>query len=750
MLWLFSRFDERSSLWGRKKRAAQWIAATGALALACGGHSDDEPVDADPPRIEAGRSDTSTSPDASIDNAGGSAGSATGGGGGGQGGSTGSGGASGGSGGSAGAMGTGGVDGAGGSTSGSGGASGRAGASGGGGAGASDGSGGTGGRDASIDEGGLKDGAGGFGGFRDEVPPQPCIPGCLPPGGGQYCGTFSDRCGKMLDCGLSCNQPGYTCGGNGQPNICGASPDSGACKRLECSQWGSTFCDVVGDGCGGSMYCGLCHGERDLTCGGGGVPNVCGAPADGSGLCKPSKACSAADTRFCGTIGDGCGNPVECGACPTGEVCGLRKPNVCGFPCRLCAQIPTCESGTTSISGVAVTAALNGAHPLSGARVYIPNLAVGASLPPTKTGAACHRCAAFDEDRVVASTTTAPDGSFTLDKVPAGNGIPLVIEIGKWRRMQSVDVAPCTNNVLPAGTARLPRNHTEGDIPLTAVVTGSHDRLQCLLRKMGVADTEFTNPAGSGRIHLYRANGARIDANTPDVSELFGTMYGSGAYERYDEILLACRGIEAAENAVMRNNMYGYVELGGRIFATHFAHMWLSPDTFNWMGGWSQGANNPPSPFLGTIDTSHARGADLAKWLEQVGALASGTPARISIAAPAAHLQWVDSASGVTSWIGSESPQTSQIATADTPALDASGDKCGRVVFSDFHTPASMSSDATFPSECDSDMTMTPEEKALEFMLLELGACQTPTNPPDTTPVPPPRPPPPPPGPIPP
>jgi hypothetical protein len=36
---------------------------------------------------------------------------------------------------------------------------------------------------------------------------------------GYDCGPASDGCGNLLDCGMCAN--GQTCGGGGQPNICG-------------------------------------------------------------------------------------------------------------------------------------------------------------------------------------------------------------------------------------------------------------------------------------------------------------------------------------------------------------------------------------------------------------------------------------------------------------------------------------------------------------------------------------------------
>src|SRR6185295_8140285 len=44
--------------------------------------------------------------------------------------------------------------------------------------------------------------------------------------------------------------------------------------------------------------------------------------------------------------------------------------------------------------------------------------------------------------------------------------------------------------------------------------TGDVDAMECVLRGMGIAQAEFTVPSGAGRIHMYRANGARMGAAT--------------------------------------------------------------------------------------------------------------------------------------------------------------------------------------------------------------------------------------------
>src|SRR5215470_19026136 len=87
---------------------------------------------------------------------------------------------------------------------------------------------------------------------------------------GKNCGSIADGCGGTLNCG-TCTAP-QTCGGGGVPNVCGAA----ACTPTTCAAQGKN-CGTIADGCGGTLNCGVCTAPQ--TCGGGGVPNVCGAAA---------------------------------------------------------------------------------------------------------------------------------------------------------------------------------------------------------------------------------------------------------------------------------------------------------------------------------------------------------------------------------------------------------------------------------------------------------------------------------------
>ena len=139
---------------------------------------------------------------------------------------------------------------------------------------------------------------------------------------GVNCGAVADGCNGILQCG-TCELRGEICGGGGDPNICGSTSADGGplCSPLTCENQNAA-CGVVGDGCGGTIDCGGCN--ADESCGGGGVPNQCGAPA-----CTP-RTCADVSAN-CGIIGDGCGAVLNCGTCSAPETCGGGgMPSRCG------------------------------------------------------------------------------------------------------------------------------------------------------------------------------------------------------------------------------------------------------------------------------------------------------------------------------------------------------------------------------------------------------------------------------------
>ncbi|MFO0606105.1 MAG: hypothetical protein U0324_23225 [Polyangiales bacterium] len=530
------------------------------------------------------------------------------------------------------------------------------------------------------------------------------------------CGPVSDGCGGLLMCGTCA--AGQTCGAVA-PNRCGVPGSGGsACAPRTCGSLGAN-CGPVSDGCGGLLMCGTCPAGQ--TCGGGGVASQCGAPR-----CVP-RTCAAAGAN-CGPVADGCGGLLSCGTCVAPQTCGGGgRPSVCGSPgggmttcTNLCLRRATCAAGVvTTISGRVVTPARMGPDPLYNAVVYIPNAAVAPFTP----GVSCDRCGSPTSGSPVVSAVTAADGTFTLRDVPVGANIPLVVQIGRWRRQVTIPmVNPCVDNALTTEYTRLPRNRMEGDIPLTAMVTGDVDALECVLRKIGVDDGEFTTPAGGGRIQFYVANGANAGRMTPAAN----TLYNAPAtLARYDMVLFACEGSHIDKDPAAQRNVVNYANAGGRVFATHFSYTWLyNIAPFSSVARWNIRQANPPNPLTGLIDTSFPRGAAFAQWLTLVGAAAGAN--RISITDPRHDVDAV--VAPTARWIYSTTPGTVQHLTFNTPVGAAADAQCGRVLFSDFHVSGARTGGRTFPMEC-SNTPLTAQEKVLEFMLFDLASCVAPDMP---------------------
>jgi len=336
--------------------------------------------------------------------------------------------------------------------------------------------------------------------------------------------------------------------------------------------------------------------------------------------------------------------------------------------------------------------------------------------------------------------------------VPAGDNIPLVIQLGRWRRQIVVPrVEPCQTTALTAEQTRLPRNKSEGDIPLMALSTGRVDLLECVLRKIGIDDAEFTVPSGNGRVHIYRGNGAQIAGN-PNESVL---MASQDTLNRYDMALFACWGGPVGKSAATQARLVQYANAGGRSFITHYNYTWLYQNPA-WMGSAAYQADFKPwpeDPMTATIDQSFPKGMAFAQWLQLVGAQSG--PGQIRIDKPRRDVSAV--VPPTQRWIYNNNYQTVQHLTFNTPVGAAPTSQCGRVLYSDFHvTHAELDEDDTvlFPSECGQDSPLTPQEKVLEFMLFDLASCvapgETPTPPPPSPPPPPPAVPPPAPQPVPP
>ncbi len=338
-----------------------------------------------------------------------------------------------------------------------------------------------------------------------------------------------------------------------------------------------------------------------------------------------------------------------------------------------CLKRVSCPNGgDTTVSGIVYDPA--GKVPLYNALVFVPN----EDLKPITSGPSCDRCDGSSNVYSGAPVTYAQTnykGEFTLHNVPVDDHVPLVVQLGKWRREKmaasngefvqlTVKVAACTSNdYTPTDKhleykdlTRLPKSHNEGNIPKIAITTGALDSMECWPRRMGIDDHEFTTDTicGDGRVHLYK--GADQDNDTmstgtfsrgfngyandqlgfPDAKNLWGLTANAGVLNQYDMVILSCEGSELLQDDnggdnktnASRQNLYNYIANGGRVFASHWHESWfrLLPDSgpsVPAIGGWLDPATAKADQIeyeqTANVKTDFTKGQAFSLWLQAVG-----------------------------------------------------------------------------------------------------------------------------------
>jgi hypothetical protein len=414
--------------------------------------------------------------------------------------------------------------------------------------------------------------------------------------------------------------------------------------------------------------------------------------------------------------------------------------------------VSSCPSGgETALSGTVYDPA--GKNPLYGIVVYVP------SEPPAamSTGASCYSCNSLYTGNPIAYAVTDSAGKFTIHGVPDGANIPLVVQVGKWRMQYTLpNVKACQTSdpgALLNAKLTLPPNHKVGDIPSIAIATGGADSLECLLHRVGVDEAEYgPGPSGAGRIHIFYGDGG---SNTsPAAPNAWSSLWDKQQdLMAYDITLLTCEGHEttsdgrsAALTPAMQQALYDYAQNGGRVFASHYHYAWFDSGPFGmqnlamWQTGGQHYDVDPNALILTALPSGEPfpRGVAMQQWLTNVNALTSGelhiVQARhnaLVTAANTASLPWI-----VTD-TSANPPSQTEYFSFDTPFGVAPAEQCGRVVYSDLHVGAAsgdyggytdnIPSNAVVPTGCGNG-DLSPQEKALEFMLFDLSGCITPPD----------------------
>jgi hypothetical protein len=428
---------------------------------------------------------------------------------------------------------------------------------------------------------------------------------------------------------------------------------------------------------------------------------------------------------------------------------------------------PNCPGGgNTTISGIVYDPAIQ--NPLFNITVFVP--LPGTALPTLTAGASCASCAELYPANIIAAAGTDVNGHFTITKaangpaIPTGANVPIVVQTGKWRMGYTIgNVTACTDNAQPDKSFHLPTNATEGNLPDIAISTGKSDSLECLPLRIGVDPAEFMGGAGGqGHIHIFKGAGGADTVPVAPVSSQ--ALWDTEAdLMKNDVVLLSCEGAETAQvTMASRQALSDYADGGGRVFASHFHYSWFNQAPFaaENLATWTPTANilDDTVAFPGDIVTTlnvatggaFPEGIALGQWLGVVNALTNGQlpiwysrhNADVAVANTPSQ-PWI-----VLDPSSAKAPGATQYFSFDTPVA-AGAPKCGRIVYSDLHVsggpgtnqpnvapdyPQAMrGTPNTVPTQC-AMHPLTPQEKALEFMLFDLSSCLIPVGSPQPPP----------------
>jgi hypothetical protein len=379
-----------------------------------------------------------------------------------------------------------------------------------------------------------------------------------------------------------------------------------------------------------------------------------------------------------------------------------------------------CNDGKgTTVSGRVL--APNGELPVPGAYVYVASTT--ADRPPA--GAGCFRCASSLSGEPASLDTTDSEGRFQLLDVPAGETLQLVVQTGKWQRSATLaGVVACQDNPVAEADVRLPTKSSEGNLPSIALVSGGEDTLECLLRKLGIDDSEFGYAGSIERVQLYAGKGGITALSAPKegngklapATSLWGSVENLSAFD------LVILGSEPDENAADKPQaalaaLHQYVKRGGRVLLQHFQSYFVKagPAELSGLANFGTPADLSES-FAADVDVTSSRGKSMVDWLSVVGAtdqqgklsLSEGQRNVESVQAPALRLLF------------GAAPTTVQAFSVDLPHADDEAG-CGRLTATDLLTAAG-DTIADFPNGC-SSAALSPQEKALGYLLFDVGAC---------------------------
>lgn len=328
----------------------------------------------------------------------------------------------------------------------------------------------------------------------------------------------------------------------------------------------------------------------------------------------------------------------------------------------------------------------NGDLPMANTLVYLTR----EEPAPIPEGIRCDECVGLPEDMFAFSNA---DGTFEWATQLPSADYWVVVQKGQFRRVRKITVDKAGEIALEKEMTTLPgrRNAAKGDdVPKMAILKGTsyHDHIDETLSKLGIEDVESID------------DGRKLLENPAELA-------------KYNVVFIPCGEKDAPQIAkpAVKQNIKDYVAAGGRFYVTDWSYEYVRqpfPNFLAWEGETSTLGSGTISLWKGPAKASDQ---GLGDWLSATG------DAKFDVEGNWTEVKQVRTLQGpgpdgtpveITPrvWVTATRP-----GSVSRPTTVSFEHQCGRVLFSTYHTESNFGT------------TLHAQEKALFYVLLEVGVC---------------------------
>lgn len=388
----------------------------------------------------------------------------------------------------------------------------------------------------------------------------------------------------------------------------------------------------------------------------------------------------------------------------------------------------------TSITGTVTTP--NGEDPVPGAIVYVSRTMPAAFTP----GVGCDACELPSD--VIAWAQTDITGAFSIPHAYDAGGMGyLVVQRGRFRRVTPLTFGRCMPATPTATQLRLPGTRADGDIPRILVANNVLDDIGRVLTRIGITDFEMLD--GCRPTTALTPTTAQSYNVTGTSCPLGSVLADATRLAQYNIVFVPCGALGfnysyqvlgSAQNSRIPTNVATWMERGGRLYVSDTAYGLLErsfPEAISFATGNMDG-RDPANVGAGGSSASpavyagHPQDDQLTVWLRGRNALAAdGTVSLTGFISPWVAIDSVPPAtknwiSADVQWFSGPMGSSTRVTMPNKPLtitanyLGTSGRGCGRAVYTSYHVDT---------RSVTMGAPLSPQERVLEWLLLELGAC---------------------------